>query len=60
MGRGDKKSAKGKRTIGSFGNARKKKKIKERLKRIASKKVVSPAASDAKPKAKKVAKKKED
>ena len=58
MGRGDKKSKKGKRTIGSFGNSRNKKKIKARLKRTASRKPV--ALGDAKPKARKVAKKKED
>jgi ribosomal small subunit protein bTHX len=58
MGRGDKKSAKGKRTIGSFGVTRSRKKIKARLKRVASvKKVV--AGADAKPKAKRVVKKKE-
>jgi len=58
MGRGDKKSKKGKRTIGSFGNSRNKKKIKARLKRTASRKPL--ALGDAKPKARKVAKKKED
>jgi len=59
MGRGDKKSKKGKRTKGSFGVSRNKKKIKARLKRTASKK--SAAVGDAsKPKARKVAKKKED
>ncbi len=58
MGRGDKKSAKGKRTIGSFGVTRSRKKIKARLKRVASvKKVVGGA--DVKPKAKRVVKKKE-
>ena len=61
MGRGDKKSKKGKRTIGSFGNSRSKKKIKARLKRTASKKsVVAVAGEVAKPKARKVAKKKEE
>jgi ribosomal small subunit protein bTHX len=59
MGRGDKKSKKGKRTIGSFGNSRNKKKIKARLKRTASKKPVA-LGDAAKPKARKVAKKKED
>lgn len=49
MGRGDKKSKKGKRTMGSFGVSRSKTKIKARLKRVASKKK-SPAASTAKPK----------
>jgi ribosomal small subunit protein bTHX len=59
MGRGDKKSKKGKRTIGSFGNSRNRKKIKARLKRTASRKptVVGEAS---KPKARKAAKKKED
>jgi ribosomal small subunit protein bTHX len=60
MGRGDKKSKKGKRTIGSFGVSRNKKKIKERLKRTASRKPVVAAGADTKPKARKVAKKKED
>lgn len=36
MGRGDKKSRKGKIWKGSFGNSRLKKKIKERLKRLMS------------------------
>jgi len=60
MGRGDKKSKKGKRTIGSFGNSRNKKKIKARLKRTASRKPVVVVGEAAKPKARKVAKKKED
>jgi len=60
MGRGDKKSKKGKRTIGSFGNSRNKKKIKARLKRTASRRPVALAGEAAKPKARKVAKKKED
>ncbi|HEV8513638.1 MAG TPA: 30S ribosomal protein THX [Cyclobacteriaceae bacterium] len=59
MGRGDKKSKKGKRTIGSFGNSRNKKKIKARLKRTASRKPTA-VGDAAKPKARKVAKKKED
>lgn len=56
MGRGDKKSAKGKRTKGSFGVTRSKKAIKTRLKRVASKKPSTAAATPAK--AKKAAKKK--
>jgi 30S ribosomal protein S31 len=61
MGRGDKKSKKGKIFKGSFGNSRLKKKIKERLKRIASKKPVEAGASEeSKPKAKRAVKKKED
>lgn len=62
MGRGDKKSAKGKRTIGSFGVSRSKKKIKEQLKRSATKKhlVVAAVAVAVEPEAKpkKAAKKK--
>lgn len=51
MGRGDKKTAKGKRTKGSFGVSRNKAAIKTRLKRVASKKVSSPATeATAKPK----------
>jgi len=60
MGRGDKKSKKGKRTLGSFGNSRSRSKIKARLKRTASKKPVAVAGEVAKPKARKVAKKKEE
>ncbi|MBK7652950.1 MAG: 30S ribosomal protein THX [Flammeovirgaceae bacterium] len=50
MGRGDKKTKKGKRTIGSFGVSRNKSKIKARLKRVASKKTEVAAAAEAKPK----------
>ena len=52
MGRGDKKSKKGKIAKGSFGNLRNKKAIKLRLKRRASKKtaVAPAAATEAKPK----------
>jgi len=60
MGRGDKKSKKGKRSIGSFGNSRSRKKIKSRLKRTASRKPIAAAGEETKPKARKVAKKKED
>jgi ribosomal small subunit protein bTHX len=56
MGRGDKKSAKGKRTIGSFGKARSRKAIKARLKRVVSKKATTTAATPAK--VKKTARKK--
>jgi ribosomal small subunit protein bTHX len=57
MGRGDKKTAKGKRTIGSFGVSRNKSKIKARLKRSASTKPkVAVEAVEVKPK--KAAKKK--
>jgi ribosomal small subunit protein bTHX len=61
MGRGDKKTAKGKRTIGSFGVSRNKKKIKAQLKRNAStKSKAAAAAAPAEVKPKKVAKKKAD
>jgi ribosomal small subunit protein bTHX len=62
MGRGDKKTAKGKRTIGSFGVSRNKKKIKAQLKRNAStkSKTADAVAAPAEAKPKKVAKKKAD
>jgi ribosomal small subunit protein bTHX len=59
MGRGDKKTKKGKRTIGSFGVSRSKTKIKARLKRVASKKK-APTAASAAAKPKKTARKKAD
>ena len=60
MGRGDKKTKKGKRTIGSFGVSRNKNKIKARLRRVASKKpqAATVVATEAKPK--KAARKKAD
>jgi ribosomal small subunit protein bTHX len=57
MGRGDKKSKKGKRTKGSYGVSRNRKAIKARLKRAASKKPASADAAPAKPR--RVVKKKE-
>lgn len=61
MGRGDKKSAKGKRTIGSFGVTRSKNNIKARMKRAASKKVETVAeTAEAPVKAKRTVKKKTD
>jgi ribosomal small subunit protein bTHX len=59
MGKGDKKSAKGKRSIGSFGVTRSRKKIKARMKRVASEKKSVVAGADSKPKSKRVVKKKE-
>ncbi len=59
MGRGDKKTKKGKRSKGSYGKTRNRKAIKARIKRAASKK---PAAAKTETKAKparKVAKKAE-
>ena len=57
MGRGDKKTKKGKRWKGSFGVTRSKNSIKARLKRSTSKKA-TPEAADAAPKAKRAPKKK--
>ncbi len=56
MGRGDKKSKKGKRYKGSYGVSRNRKAIKARLKRAASKK---PATTEATAKPRRVVKKKE-
>lgn len=50
MGRGDKKTKKGKIFKGSFGVSRNKKAIKVQLKRTASKKSGAPAAEGAKQK----------
>lgn len=60
MGRGDKKTKKGKIAIGSYGVSRNKKAIKAQMKRVASKPsaVVETAAAE-KPKVKRAAKKKE-
>lgn len=57
MGRGDKKSKKGKRYKGSYGVSRNRKAIKARLKRSASKKSEAAEATPAKPR--RVVKKKE-
>ena len=59
MGKGDKKSKKGKRWRGSFGNSRNKNAIKARLKRSTSKKTTSGSSSEsATTKPKKTARKK--
>jgi ribosomal small subunit protein bTHX len=60
MGRGDKKSAKGKRSKGSYGVTRNKKKIKSQIKRASSKKTstAAPATAEAPVKAKRTVKKK--
>ena len=50
MGRGDKKTKKGKIFKDSYGNSRNKKAIKAKLKRNASKKTVEAGAVTAKPK----------
>lgn len=49
MGKGDKKTKKGKIWRDSYGNSRRKKLIKAKLKRTASKKTVE-AGAEAKPK----------
>jgi ribosomal small subunit protein bTHX len=60
MGRGDRKSKKGKIWTGSYGVTRNKKAIKARLKRIHSVKVTAPVAvSEEKPKVKRAPRKKE-
>jgi len=58
MGRGDKKSKKGKIWRDSYGNSRNKKAIKLRLKRSASKKTSAVASADAPAKAKRTPAKK--
>lgn len=58
MGRGDKKSKKGKIRKGSYGNSRNKKAIKVRLKRTASKKVSGQTSAEGASKTKRVARKK--
>ena len=63
MGRGDRKSKKGKIWNGSYGVSRSKKRIKARLKRVISAKPVAAAvvtvAVEEKPKVKRVSRKKE-
>ncbi len=61
MGRGDRKSKKGKVWNGSYGVSRSKKAIKARLKRVSSKKPGTVTAVEEKPKAaaKRVPRKKE-
>ena len=58
MGRGDKKSKKGKRWKGSFGVSRSKNAIKARLKRASSTKKEAVAVSGEAPKVKRTPKKK--
>jgi 30S ribosomal protein S31 len=50
MGKGDKKSKKGKIAKGSFGNSRRKKAIKAKLKRSTLKKPAAAVEGDAKQK----------
>ena len=58
MGRGDKKSKKGKIWKGSYGVSRNKKAIKNQLKRASVKKPAATAAAEAPVKAKRTVKKK--
>ena len=58
MGKGDKKSKKGKIAKGSYGNTRKRNGIKAKLKRNASKKVAESTTAEAPAKPKRTAKKK--
>lgn len=60
MGKGDKKSKKGKRWKGSFGVSRNKSAIKARLKRNTSKKVEGPVAAEAPAKPRRTVKKKSE
>lgn len=60
MGRGDKKTKKGKIAIGSFGNSRKRNAIKGKLKRSAPKKATEPVSAEAPVKPKRAAKKKSE
>lgn len=60
MGKGDKRSKKGKIWKGSYGVLRSKKAIKARLKRVNSRPAVAaPVAAEEKPKAKRAPRKKE-
>ncbi len=61
MGRGDKRTKKGKISMGSYGVSRSKKAIKAQIKRANSKPatIVEAAVAVEKPKVKRVAKKKE-
>jgi len=58
MGKGDRKSKKGKIWRDSYGNSRRKKSLKAKLKRTASKKTVAAVESEAVAKPKRVAAKK--
>jgi len=59
MGKGDKKSKRGKIWLGSYGNSRKRKSTKGRAQAAQPKVEVVRAAVEVKPKAKRAAKKKE-
>jgi ribosomal small subunit protein bTHX len=59
MGKGDKKSKKGKLWKGSYGVSRKRKAIKARLKRVTSRPATAPEPTAEKTKAKRTSRKKE-
>jgi ribosomal small subunit protein bTHX len=58
MGKGDKKSKKGKRSKGSFGVSRSRNAIKSKMKRAAVKPEAAPVVSEPAPKPKRTVKKK--
>ncbi len=58
MGRGDKKTKKGKIAIGSFGNSRKRNAVKAKLKRSIAKKTTDPVSAEAPVKVKRTTAKK--
>lgn len=60
MGKGDKKTKKGKIAIGSFGNSRKRNAIRAKAQRAMAKKTEEPASADAPVKPKRTAKKKSE
>jgi 30S ribosomal protein S31 len=60
MGKGDKKTKKGKIAKGSFGNSRKRNAIKAKSNRAASKKAPEPVGADVPAKPKRTAKKKSE
>jgi len=60
MGKGDKKTKKGKIFRDSYGNSRRKKLIKAKLKRTASKKTTAAAGSDAASKPKRTVSKRKE
>ncbi len=59
MGKGDKKSKKGKIWRGSYGVSRNKRAIKARLKRLSTRPAAPSVATEEKPKAKRAPRKKE-
>jgi ribosomal small subunit protein bTHX len=60
MGKGDKKTKKGKIAIGSYGNSRRRNAIKAKLKRSASRKPAEPAGPEVPVKPRRTVKKKSE